>query len=109
MISRDDGATIHARPVIAALGPRLHIVWFAITPSVGVHVLHADSADNGTTFSAPETLTMRPSMGETHPSVALSPGGSVHAIWYEERGVDQIVHRARRNARRGTGYAPAWD
>ena len=112
MVSRDDGATIHARPVIAALGPRLHVVWFGLTPSIGIHVLHAASADNGTTFTAPETLTMRPSMGGAHPSVALSPNGSAHVIWYEERGVDQIVHRARRDPRGGpggTGNGPAWD
>ena len=103
MISMDDGATDHARPVIAALGPYLHVVWFAITPPIGVNVFHAGSSDNGTTFGAPAALTTRPSMGESHPSVAVSPRKSAHVIWYEAdaHGVDQIVHRALRFSRPG--------
>ena len=103
MISVDaDGATDHARPVIAALGPFLHVVWFGLRPPIGVNVFYAGSYDNGTTFGAPAALTLRPSFGETHPSVAVSPRKSAHVIWYEAdaRGVDQIVHRARRVSRR---------
>jgi len=100
MISADDGATDNARPVIAASGPDLHVVWFGTKPPLGINVLHAGSSDNGTSFGAPVTLTPRPSMGETHPSVAVSPRKSAHVIWYEAdaRGVDQIVHRALRTS-----------
>lgn len=102
MISPDaDGATDHARPVIAALGPFLHVVWLGMRPPIGVDVFYAGSSDNGTSFGAPFVLTQRPSMGNTHPSVAVSPRKSAHVIWYEAdgHGVDQIVHRARRALR----------
>lgn len=103
MISADArDAADHARPVIAALGPFLHVVWFRLKPPIGVDVLYAGSHDNGTSFGAPVSLTQRPSFGETHPSVAVSPRKSAHVIWYEAdaHGVDQIVHRARRVLRR---------
>lgn len=102
MISVDDGAADHARPVIAALGPYLHVVWFELRPPTGVNVFYAGSQDNGTSFGAPVALTLRPSFGETHPSVAVSPRKSAHVIWYEAdaHGVDQIVHRTRRVLRR---------
>jgi hypothetical protein len=87
--------------VIAALGPDLHGVWFAITPPIGVNVFHVGSSDNGMSFGAPTVLTLRPGMGEAHPSVAVSPRKSAHVIWYEAdtNGVDQIVHRALRHWR----------
>lgn len=103
------GAPDHARPVIAALGPYLHVVWFAITPPIGVHVFHAGSSDNGASFGAPLPLTLRPSLGEAHPSVAVSPRRSAHVIWYEPdaHGVDQIVHRAQRAL--GPTHRLPWD
>lgn len=111
VISHDDGATIHARPVIVSRGNELHLVWFAVRPGIGVDVMHAMSGDGGQGFSPPQPLTARPVMAEAHPSIALSPRGSAHVIWYEPdaHGVDRVVHRARRAAPgRGRG-APAWD
>lgn len=107
MISVDDGVTDHARPVIAASGSSLHVVWFAITPPFGVNVLYAGSSDNGSSFGVPGPLTLRPGMGEAHPSVAVSPRKSAHVIWYEAdaRGVDQVVHRALRFARPANRHA----
>ncbi len=99
MISPDaGGTTFHARPVIAVLGPFLHVVWFGVTPPIGADVFYAGSSDNGSSFGAPVVLTPRPSAGETHPSVAVSPGKSAHVIWYDAdaSGVDQIVHRVQR-------------
>jgi len=112
-ISHDDGATIHARPVIAARGEDLHVVWFGITPQVGASVFYVTSGDGGTTFGRPVALTPRAIRVEAHPSVAASPRGSAHVIWYQPdgHGADQIAHRARRAPRSGreAGSAPAWD
>jgi hypothetical protein len=84
--------------VVAALGPFIHIVWFAVTFPVGVEVWHTRSFDNGVSFRPPETLTRAPTGSESHPGVAISPYLTAHVIWYEPdvHGVDQIVHRARR-------------
>jgi len=89
-------------------------VWFSATPSIGVNAVYAGSTDNGASFGAPVALTLRPSMGETHPSVAVSPQNSAHVIWYEADagGVDQIVHRVLQppSGSVSTGSAaPAWD
>lgn len=98
IVSPPGGTTRHARPVVAALGPFIHIVWFAVTYPIGVEVWHARSFDNGASFRPPETLTRAPTGSESHPSVAISPYLTAHVIWYEPdvHGVDQIVHRARR-------------
>lgn len=99
VISGDDGMSQQARPVLAVRGAEVHLTWFSVTPSVGVNVLHAASPDGGTSFMQPRRLTKKPSMGEAHPSIAVSPRGSAHVIWYQagRGGVDQIVHRAWRH------------
>ena len=91
-------STRHARPVIAALGPSLHVVWFSVTSSVGVQVWHARSKDSGGSFPPAVPLTTYPIGVEAHPSVATSPLGTAHAIWYapDWTGIDQIMHRAWR-------------
>jgi hypothetical protein len=109
MISPDTSeATLHARPVIAAQGPELHVVWFTVTSGLGAEVRYAASRDEGASFLAPLTLTPQPSLGETHPSVAASPCGPVHVIWFgaDARGIDQIVHRVRSGSDPGCA-APA--
>jgi hypothetical protein len=99
MISLDAANTaFHARPTIAVLGPLVHVAWFGVTPDVGAQVFYAGSLDNGARFGAPLILNARPSHGETHPSIAVSPSKSAHVIWYDAdgAGVDQIVHRTHR-------------
>lgn len=101
--------TMHARPSIAALGSSVHVAWFAITPARGVDVFQASSRDAGLSFPPARPLTSGPVKAEAHPSVAVSPHGSAHVIWYEPRdfGVDQVVHRALRPRR--PGAATPWD
>jgi hypothetical protein len=100
-ISPDSAVTHHARPVIDALGPFVHVVWFSATPFDGVDVWHAGSADNGATFGTPLQLNPHAGTDEMHAAVAVSPSRSTHVIWQQTdaQGVDRIVHRARRSAR----------
>lgn len=83
-----------ARPVIAALRTDVHIVYFGAGPHLPSAVYFLSSPDGGDHFHAPIGLAP----GGLHPSVAISPRGTTHVVWYggDARGINQIFHRRAR-------------
>jgi hypothetical protein len=96
LLSRDD-ARVHARPALAVWDQAVHLVYWAHAPE-STSVYYVGSADGGARWSFPLALAAGLPAMAPHPSVAVSPNGSVHAIWHapDKRGVDQIFYRGLR-------------
>jgi len=96
LLSRD-ASLAHVRPSLTVLGQAVHVVYWAHSPGE-TSVYHTGSPDRGTRWSDPQVLFAIAKGTNPHPSVAVSPSGSVHALWHapDARGVDQIFYRALR-------------
>lgn len=82
-----------ARPSVAIRGGRVHVVFWGEWPQAA-HVYHVFSPDGGDHFSPPADLTPA-GRRALHPSVATSPDGTAHVVWYDQdrRGIDQVFYR----------------
>jgi hypothetical protein len=73
----------------AAFNGVVHYVYAARNPSNGDagNVFYIRSTDMGQTFSAPFQLNTDtdPTKAQWEPSLSVSPGGTLFAVWYDER------------------------
>ncbi|HUT92668.1 MAG TPA: hypothetical protein VMY37_24460 [Thermoguttaceae bacterium] len=88
-----DAPNLSRRPMIAAAGIELHIVWFDNRDG-NLEVYYKDSQDGGDTCSEDARLTHAD--GESrHAAIAVSRK-SVHVIWSDDRdGNTEIFYKRR--------------
>ncbi len=91
------GALQLLRPSLAALGTDVDVVFWGQAPDGTSDVYAVSSTSTGQHFAYPTRLTAGSGNYAVHPSLAVSPRGRLHAVWYDRdaRGVDQIFHAAR--------------
>jgi hypothetical protein len=84
------------RPSLATLGGDVHIVYWG-QDALESNVYALASGNAGATFEPPRRLTAGTGHAAYHPSVALSPNGRAHAIWFDRdaAGVNQIFASRR--------------